>query len=319
MPHELTVGILNYNTADETLAALRTLPEALADVEARVIVLDNASSDDSVARIKAGAPHVELVAFPANLGFAAAFNRLFSYAVTPYYLLMNSDILLPGGCVRHMLDYLTAHPDIGLAGPALYREDGSPQTSYGDFPSLGSELLNRSLWRRLRQRGGQQAGPFTVDAVIGAVMLLPRTTIEEIGGLDERFFFFLEETDWCRRIADAGQRVVHFPDIHVTHLQGRAANKLPVRARIEFQRSRLLYFGKHHGEFARSLLYTGALVRALVNALAQLVALILTLGLVRKVRRRLVLYTAILVWYLAGCPASWGLSGVRSQHTREQE
>jgi GT2 family glycosyltransferase len=318
MSHELTVGILNYNTADETLAALRTLPDALAEVDARIIVLDNASTDDSVARIKAGAPQVELMAFPANLGFAAAFNRLFSYAVTPYYLLMNSDILLPGGCARRMVEYLEAHPDVGLAGPALYREDGSPQTSYGDFPTLGSELLNRSLWRRLHQRSAQGPEPFTVDAVIGAVMLLPRTMLDKVGGLDERFFFFLEETDWCRRIADAGMRVVHFPDIHVTHLQGRAANKLPVRARIEFQRSRLLYFGKHHGEFARSLLYAGSLARAFVNMLGQLIALFVTLGLARKVRRRLVLYTAILVWYLAGCPASWGLSGVRSHFTREK-
>ena len=77
------------------------------------------------------------MAFPADLGFAAAFDRLFSYAVTPYYLLMNSDILLPGGCLRRMIDYLASHPEAGLAGTALYRENGTPQMSYGEFPGPG--------------------------------------------------------------------------------------------------------------------------------------------------------------------------------------
>jgi hypothetical protein len=304
-PH-ITLALLNYNTTDELLRALAALPAALGEIPARIVVIDNASHDNPAARIRAACPAAEVILNPVNLGFAAAFNRLFSYAITPYYLLLNSDIVLPAGGVAAMLETARAFPTLGLAGVALVREDGSAQTSYGRIPTLASELLNRSLWRRLTQRTAPTE-PFDVESVIGAVMLVPRRTIERVGGMDERYFFYMEETDWCKRIRDAGLRVMHFPGIAVLHLQGRAAGKRHQRARIEFHRSRMLFFLTHYGRGACAILYAGTLLRMLINTLAHLVLVAITLGLVPSLRRKLATYAGVLTWYLLGCPQGWGL------------
>ncbi|NLF38502.1 glycosyltransferase family 2 protein [bacterium] len=313
----VTIGLLNYNTAGETEQALRTLPAAAGGVDARIVVIDNASSDDSLARLAAwqkqagpgGAfPVFDLIALPANLGFAGAFNRLFTYAISEFYLLLNSDILLPPGSVAEMIDSMRQRPRAGLAGVALRREDGSAQSSFGAYPTLASELLNRSLYQKMamaQARGARE--PFAVECIVGAVMLVRREAYEQVGGLDERFFFFLEETDWCKRMTMTGWLVLHLPGIEVVHLQGRAANRRPVRARIEFHRSRIIYFMKHHGPVSTFVLIAGTAVRLMVNMLAQLVLTLVTLGLWRTARHRLIMYATLLAWYFCGRPDGWGL------------
>jgi len=337
---EITLAFLNYNTADDLLKALASVEKAVAGVSARIVVIDNGSTDDSVARIKSFGKEIEIIALPNNAGFAAAFNRIFSYVITPYYLLLNSDIILKPGCVKKMLDEFKAFPNAGLAGVALERENGSLQSSYGVYPNLASELINRSLWQKLKRRtdistssistssmtGGRETDistssistssistssmtgvAFPVDCVVGAVMLVSRETVDKVGGMDERFFFFLEETDWCKRINESGLKVIHLPEIKVVHLQGKAANKAPVRARIEFHKSRLLFFEKHYGNFSAFILRIGTVFRLIINFVAQLFMTIFTIGFIKKTRLRTVLYAGLLVWYFSGCPSSKGL------------
>jgi len=338
---EITLAFLNYNTADELLQALDSVEKAIDGVVARVVVIDNGSTDDSVARIKSSGKEVEIIALPKNAGFAAAFNRIFSYVISPYYLLLNSDIILKPGCVKKMLAEFKNFPRAGLAGVALEREDGSVQNSYGIYPNLASELINRSLYHKLKCRGqraegrgqkmkknrgplpvarsqesagnsplikGEEGGcSFPVDCVVGAVMLVSRETIDKVGGMDERFFFFLEETDWCKRINESGMKVIHLPEIKVVHLQGKSANKAPVRARIEFHKSRLMFFEKHYGKSVASILRIATAFRLIINLAAQLIMTVITLGLIKKTRLRTVLYAGLLGWYFCGCPAGRGL------------
>ncbi len=306
---EITLAFLNYNTADDLLQALDSVEEAIDGLVARVVVIDNGSTDDSVARIQSSGKEIEIIALPKNAGFAAAFNRIFSYVVTPYYLLLNSDIILKPDCVKKMLDEFKNFPGAGLAGVALEREDGSAQNSYGVYPNLASELINRSLYQKLNvsrtSKCGQSA--FSVDCVVGAAMLVSRITIDKVGVMDERFFFFLEETDWCKRINESGMKVVHLPEIKLVHLQGKTANKAPVRARIEFHKSRLIFFEKHYGKFSASILRLATVFRLVINFFAQLVMTVFTLGLIKKTRLRTVLYAGLLGWYFSGCPANRGL------------
>ncbi|MCX7847475.1 MAG: glycosyltransferase family 2 protein [bacterium] len=308
MHSHLVLAFLNYNTTPELLQALAALPAALANMPARVIVIDNASRDNPATLVQQKFPHVEWLQNNTNLGFAAAFNQLFARVPADWYLLLNSDIILPPASVPALLSYAQQYPNLGLAGVALVREDGSPQASYAPFPSLATELLNRSLYRHIHRRKAPHTTPFEVDTIVGAVMLVPRHTIERTGGFDPRFYFFMEETDWCRRIRNAGLHVFHFPQIRVTHLQGRAANQTPLRARIEFHRSRLLYFSLHHGRTAAAILCAGTVLRVLLNALTHVLLVLLTLGLIRKVRTKCVTYLGLLSWYLRGCPRSWGLA-----------
>jgi len=308
MSAPVVLAFLNYNTTPELLQALAAVPAALDGLPARVVVLDNASRDNPASLVRARFPSIIWMQNERNLGFAAAFNRLFAAHPADYYLLLNSDIILPPRSVRALLSQAQSIDRLGLAGVALVREDGSPQASFCSFPTLASELLNRSLWRRITLARMPSDTPFDVECVVGAVMLVPRLTIERTGGLDPRFFFFLEETDWCRRIRAAGLRVLHFPHIRVTHLQGRAANQTPLRARIEFHRSRLLYFRIHHGRAAAALLYLGTVLRLFCNTLAHALLAVLTLGCVKKARQKLIMYAGLLAWYLLGCPRSWGLT-----------
>jgi len=307
MSTDLTLAFLNYNTTAELRQALAAVPAALDGLPAQVVVIDNASRDNPAAQLRPQFPGVQWLQNASNLGFAAAFNRLFSFIISPYYLLLNSDLILPPGSVRVMLTTARRYSTLGLAGVALVREDGSRQTSYGRAPTLASELLNRSLWRRMTNVGGRTDEPFDVESVVGAVMLVPRTTIERAGGLDERYFFFMEETDWCRRIRAAGLRVLHFPHVRVVHLQGRAANKVPLRSRIEFHRSRLLYFKIHYGQGACALLYCGTLARLVINTATHCLLVVVTLGLVGKLRRKTAVYAGLLAWYVLGCPQGWGM------------
>ena len=302
----LAAAFLNYNTCAELLQALAHAGPALEGVNARLVVIDNGSTDDSAVQVHAKFPKAEVVELGANLGFAAAFNRLFDAVDASWYLLLNSDIMLPPGSVRRLLDTARSLPDLGLAGVALVRENGESQASYSSFPSLASELLNRSLWRHLHDHGSPTE-PFAVDSVIGAVMLVPRSTIERVGGLDTRFFFYLEETDWCRRITAAGLRVMHIPALKVVHLQGRAANQRPLRARIEFHRSRLVYFRTHHGAMQTAVLCAGTVARLVINTLSHALLVALTLGCVPKLRTKCGVYAGLLAWYVCGCPKGWGL------------
>ena len=307
---EITLAFLNYNTADDLLKAINSVEEAIAGVSAQIVVIDNGSTDDSVARIKSLGKGIEIIALPNNAGFAAAFNRIFSYIITPYYLLLNSDIILKSGCVKKMLDEFKTFPNAGLAGVALERKNGSLQSSYGVYPNLASELINRTLWQKLKvsRTSKCEQSAFHVDCVVGAVMLVSRETVDKVGGMDERFFFFLEETDWCKRINESGLKVIHLPEIKVVHLQGKTANKAPVRARIEFHKSRLLFFEKHYGKSAASILRFGTVFRLIINFAAQLLMTIFTIGLIKKTRLRTILYAGLIGWYFTGCPAEKGLN-----------
>jgi len=268
---KITLAFLNYNTPDVLIRALESVPAACADIDYHLTVIDNCSTDDSLEKLKNYNSELDVLPLKKNLGFAAGFNKIFNHVNTPFYFLLNSDII---------------------------------------FPALLSELTNRSLFqkiyaKRIEKQNAQST--FLVDCIIGAAMIVPRATFDKIGGMDERFFFFLEETDWCKRIKDTGLDVLHFPDIKVIHLQGKSANKVPVKARIEFHRSRLLYFKKHHGKFAAAVLWLGSLIRLIINFSVMLFLTIITLGKKEKFKNKMKLYAGVLAWYLRGCPRNYGL------------
>lgn len=304
---EIILAFLNYNTADECLRALAAVPAATHDINTHTVVIDNGSTDDSIQRLKGFDASLDILALSENKGFAGAFNAFFTRYKAPWYMLLNSDIILPPDSVHAFYNAAKDIPDIGLAAPAFYREDGSAQTSYSPFPSLSGELINRSLFQKLNAPSVSTSEPAEVDSVIGATMLVPHSTLDSVGGMDERFFFFFEETDWCKRIWDHGLKVIHVPTVNVIHLQGKAANQTPFRARIEFHYSRMIYFQKHDGASAARVLRAGMTLRSFISATANGILTLLTLGLWKKPRSRFLFYIKLFFWYCIGCPTSWGL------------
>ncbi|MCE9581298.1 MAG: glycosyltransferase family 2 protein [Planctomycetes bacterium] len=307
---DCSVIVVSWNTRELLEACLGSVRREAAGAE--LIVVDNGSSDGSAAMVREKFPGAALVANPSNRGFARAVNQGIDRAGRGVVVLLNPDATLTAGALEELLRALESDPRIGIAGAQLLDDDGSRQHSFDNFPSLATECLNKWLLRTMFPgRFPDKHREFTevtdVQSVIGACLAVRRSTIDRVGALDESYFVFLEETDWCLRMHRAGMRVVHVPSARVVHLQGKSKARSPVLARIEYMRSLFLYFHKHSGTAAWLFLHAARLLKSAANALFCFLAMILTLGLVPSLRRRSAIHLGLLGWQLLGCPRSIGL------------
>jgi GT2 family glycosyltransferase len=308
----LSFIVVNRNTADLLVRCLDHIFQSDLDLYPDVIVVDNGSSDESVSRVKKRYPQVMVIEAGRNLGFAAANNRAVQQAKGEFVLLVNTDALLQKGCAQSLLKIMEADPRVGMVGPRLLNEDGSLQTSYEAAPTLATETLNRSLLKRLFPsrfpgKSRRRAEPEDVETLIGAVMMIRRKALEALGGFDEDYFFFMEETDLAVRLRGAGWKVVHAPLASAVHLQGATAKTYHASARIEFYRSRYLFFRKHYGLRTEQLLKGVLLANLTLNTLVLGLASFLTFGGVERVAAKYRVRAALWKWHLKGCPEGVGL------------
>jgi len=205
-----------------------------------------------------------------------------------------------------------SHPDAVLAGAQLLDSDGSKQNSIANFPSLATELFNKSLLRWLfpKRFPGKRRNypePVEVNSVIGACMMVRREVLDQVGLLDEDYFLFLEETDWCYRMKRAGWKIYHVPDAEVYHFQGKSAEKEKKRARVEYFRSRYHFFKKNRGNLQWFILLVGLLIRLGFELLSMTAASLVTFFAIKGWRKKLAIYTYLFWWHLRFCPAGLGL------------
>jgi len=309
---DVSVIIVTRNTRELTVAAVASVLQTSEALNAEVIVLDNGSSDGTADALREKFPGVLCLNSDTNLGFAKAVNRAVREATGEFLLLLNSDAMLRPCSLCAAVDWMRAHPRCGVVGVQLLNTDGSRQNSIANFPTLATELLNKSLLRRINPRrypGKETAfdGPIEVETVIGAFMLVRRTLWDALGGLDERFFFFVEETDFCFQARKRGWQVMHLPHVFVGHGRGQSAKQVLPAARIEYWRSRYAYFAKNHGKLARCVLRAGLMVRLVADWATALLMNTLTFGRNQRWRNRSEVCSALLQWHLRGCPASEGL------------
>jgi len=277
----VSVVIVSFQTRELTLRCLRELFLDLRDFapdEADVWVVDNASNDGSADAIAREFPSVHLVAQGENLGFGRANNVAFERAQGEFFFLLNSDAFVHRGALRELVNYLRAHPGVGVVGPKLQNADGTLQASCWKFPSpqrawieaLGvarafsshPTLGDYYRWAHDDER--------RVDFLIGAALLVRRKVWEEVGGFDREFFLYAEETDWLKRIWNAGHAVVFWPRALVTHLGGASGASNAPRTSTLFWQGQERYILKHFG--ARGWrAFRGAL---LVSAIARLTAFV---------------------------------------------
>jgi len=312
--NDLGVVVISYNTRDLLLGCLASVKEAVEGKNARLVVVDNASTDRSAEAVAREHPDVVLIRNPANYGFARACNQGMAVAGGRWILLLNSDARITREALEEMIGVLASRPDAGMVGPQLVGEDGCLQNSAAAFPTLATELLNKALLRRLmpwryagKVSGGGGARP--VESVVGACMLVRRETVEQVGPLDPGYFFFLEETDWCLRMARCGWKAYVSAGARVVHLQGRSARRDPAAARIEYYRSRYRFFALHASVGSRAVLALLLPLRLCVELTFSLGVCLVTAFTRPRERERLAVRTRLLAWHLAGRPASWGLQG----------
>jgi GT2 family glycosyltransferase len=312
---EVSIIIVSWNTREDLLACLASIKREVRGVDHEVLVIDNGSRDGSPEAVRREAPWTTVIENGGNLGFARAANQGLRRMRGRYALLLNPDARLRAGALEILVAFMESHRNAGVAGGQLLNGDGSRQNSIANFPSLATELLNKSLLRRFSPEtfpGKERVhpGPLEVDSVIGVCMLVRGEAIGRVGLLDESYFLFLEETDWCWRIRKAGWKTYHVPAAEIDHLQGRSAGTVKKRARVEYYRSRYLFFRKHHGPARWAILHGGLCAKLGFEFLFMLAGCTLSLFTIGSWRKRLALYAYLLRWHLRFCPRGMGLEAV---------
>ena len=309
---DVSVILLTRNTCDQTREAIESVLSSAGALKKEIHVVDNASTDETASVLPAAFPQIRYSRMERNLGFARGVNFAARDAKGDFLLLLNSDARLAPDALSLAVEWMRAHPRCGIAGGQLYHADGRKQNSIANFPTLATELLNKFLLRHIWPQkfpGKEQdlRDPLEVESVIGAFFLVRRTVWDALGGFDERFFFFLEETDFCLRARRAGFSTMHLPQVRVWHGQGQTAKQNLAAARIEYWKSRYAYFAKNHGSVIRLILPVGLLLRLAIDSAASGLLTALTLGQSRRWREKFAVHRALLWWHLQGCPAEAGL------------
>lgn len=268
----LGVVVVSYNTAGLLRGCLASLRRCTLPL--RIVVVDNASADDSVTMVWNRFPEVQLIANAQNVGYAAANNQglralglslPFSGADAPapdpalgrglrFVLLLNPDTVVREGALEALVAFMEAHPQVGAAGPRLLNPDGSIQENAFTFPTLWMSFFDffplhgRLYHSRLNGRYPQTHGdrPFPIDHPLGACLLLRCAALSQVGLLDEGYWIYVEEVDLCYRLKQAGWQVYHVPQAEVVHYGGQSTRQLPERMFVELHRSRYRFFGKFY-------------------------------------------------------------------------
>jgi GT2 family glycosyltransferase len=215
-----------------------------------VIVVDNGSADGSAAMVRDRFPHVLLIAGNLNRGFAAANNRGIAVGRGRYLLLLNPDTTVHPCALDGLVAALDARPTAAAVGPLVLNGDGSVQYSARTFPTLRATLFRLFGWhpavRRYLLSDWDHGTPREVDWVSGAAACLRREAIEQVGALDERFYMYCEDMDWCYRARQAGWSIWYDPSATITHLRGTSSDQCPGRMVLAFHRSMARFYWKHY-------------------------------------------------------------------------
>lgn len=264
---DLGIVIVNWNTCDYLRKCLETVFASEGDFTYQVVVVDNASTDDSADVVRTDYPQVTLIVNADNEGYPRANNRGLRELgfrgagdvdknAPRYALLLNPDTELPRDGLCQMVEYMDNHPDVGVAGPKLVLEDGSldkacrrgfptPAVSFYHYAGLAKAFPKSARFGRYNMTFADPDTEIEVDSVVGAYMQVRREAIEQVGLLDDVFFMYGEDLDWAYRIKKSGWKVMYYPQVVVKHIK-RAASRKSKKAQFEFWRAMLIFYRKHY-------------------------------------------------------------------------
>ncbi len=255
--NQLDILIVNYNSTITLLKCLDSIFKTIGNICIKVFIYDN-NSYNNVDEILQRFPQVALTRSKKNLGFAKGVNCLLEKGAAPNIMLLNPDTIVFEGLFEKSLSYMKENPDVGIIGPRVVNRDGSTQGSARSFPSLHTAFFGRSslLTKFFPNNRFSRANILTLESdgktviepdwVSGACMIVRRKAVKDIGLMDERFFMYWEDADWCRRMWNAGWKVVYNPCFAIRHYIGGSSSKSIVRSVFSFHRSTYKFFKKYN-------------------------------------------------------------------------
>jgi GT2 family glycosyltransferase len=254
----LSIVIVNFNAREHLERCLESLTAAPPAVPYDIVVVDNASTDGSVSLVRSRWPAVTLIENAANLGFAAGNNIGIRASNGALILLLNNDTIVPPGAIDSLVAALLAHPDAAVAGPLLVDDAERTELSFGPMISPLGELRQKLITQLYARRWGPAsrwveratARDRYVDWVSGACLLVHRNDAEGVGLLDERYFLYTEDVDFCASIRRTGRRVLFTSASRVVHRRGRSRATAAAAMNAAYRRSQLAFYDKHHPRWA---------------------------------------------------------------------
>ncbi len=279
---ELSIIIVNYNVKEFLENALISIKKAIEGINAEIFVVDNASEDGSVEMIKQKFPEVKLIENDRNLGFAKANNQALKLAQGKYILLINPDTVVQEDTFKVLISFLESNPDCGMVGCKILNPDGTLQLACRrSFPTpwvaltkmigLSSLFPKSKIFARYNLTYLDTEQVTEVDAVSGSFMMIRREVYEQVGGLDEDFFMYGEDIDWCYRIKKAGWKIYYVPYTQIIHFKGESTKRSNIDEIRIFYDAMKIFVKKHYKEFALLgvILRAGILFRGLIAMLGK--------------------------------------------------
>lgn len=305
---DVSVIIVNWNTRQLLLDCIQSLIDTTFSKKLEIIVVDNGSTDDSVIAVKEKYPQVNVICNPQNDGFAKANNIGIKSCHGRNICLVNSDVKANLGLIDNLCDYLDQNPQTGAVAPRTLNADQSIQTNCREFPSLRNSIteaffLNR-IFPGIQIFRGREMASFTYDStqevetIPGCVFMIPRSISEIVGLLDESFYFYGEDIDWCKRIISAGYKVVFAHEACAYHYQGSSSVVAPLKFQIEMLKSRLLFWKKHHPMWQYVIFGWILSLHISVRVIVWTLVLIFNPHKIKESRNRIYNYSKQLYWLL---------------------
>lgn len=283
---DLSIIIVNYNTKDLLMQTIQSIIDTSKNINYEIIVSDNNSTDGSIEMVKEKFPQVKLIENKENLGFPKGNNVAIRQSKGRYILLLNSDTVVLEDCLSKCIGYMDVSKNIGVLGCKVVLKDGSlDHACKRGFPTPEASLFYilklHKFFPKVEKFNQYDLGCLDedkvseVDSLMGAFMILRREVIEKVGLLDEQFFMYGEDIDWCYRIKQAGWQVVYYPEAKIIHYKGASSRKKPYKTLYEFHRAMILFYNKHYrlnyNIGITILVYIGVYIKFILSLLKNLI------------------------------------------------
>ena len=274
---DISIIIVSWNAKEFLDECLQSIYKKALSCKLQTIVVDNASTDGAPDLVIEKYPQVNLIRNSENLGFAKANNVGIKKSTGRYVCLINSDAIVLEDCLELMCNYMNEKPKIGVLGPKVLNPDGSLQPTCREFPTFWKNICRAvaldKFFPKSKIFGGYYMMNWShgtvreVDYLSGCFMMVRRSAIDQVGLLDDSFFFYAEDKDWCKRFWRAGWKVVYFPQAKAIHYLYGSSDKNPIKLYIQQTKANLQYYSKHHNRMAKIVFVITVIIHEIIRIL----------------------------------------------------